>query len=442
MFNLIVFFCLAILAFILGNLFFKKKLKNYLELKLEKNQIDIRLKELLQEIQELKQKEVELEKKISVLETQLDEKDKKIEEREKYFKEQTEQFQMKFEHLSNKIFSENTKSYREETTKNLTQILKPFKEDIENFKKSIQSVENKGDFLDKTLQEFKDINKQMSQQTSNLEQALKGETHVQGQFGEFVLENILKKSNLRKGEEFDTQVELKDQDNSSYRADAVVNLPDNKFIIIDSKTSFKSYMDYLDAKKEEEKQMALKQLFKSIEKHIKNLSPKQYHFLISSKQKEFRSPDFTLMFIPNEGIFSLITQKTQNLFEMAWKQSIVLVSPTNLYATLRTVASIWKIEKQNKNAKKIADESGKMYDKFYNFIKDLKDIDKNIKQAQKNYDSAFYKLEGRGNLVSKMEKIKSLGANVKKDLKDYFTKEELESSTPFKIESSKKEDES
>ena len=367
--------------------------------------------------------------KLNDKDKQMQEKEKlfkeKIQEQDKYFKEKEEQFQAKFELLSNKIFSENTKSYREETTKNLTQILQPFQQDIEGFKKSILSFENKGEFLDKTLQEFSQINKQMSEQSSNLEQALKGDARMQGQWGEFILENILQKSGLRKGEEFDTQVELKDNKGRSYRADAVVKLPDNKFIIIDSKASFKYYMDYHSTKNQTEKETALKNLLRAVENHIKNLSPKQYHFLSHNSQREFKTPDFTLMFIPNEGIFSLITQ-IQNLFETAWSQSIVLVSPTNLYASLRTIASIWKIERQNKNAQKIAEESGKMYDKFYNFVKDIKEIDKNINQAKKSCDSAFNKLEGRGSLASKIEKIKKLGANAKKDLKDHFDSEELE----------------
>ena len=404
----------------------------------------------------LRAKELELEKKISSLETEqktdrekldqlksdyeeklshqknyyeekLNDKEDQIKEQGRRFKEQIEQLPKEFENLSHKIFSENSKSYREQTTKNLTQILQPFQKDIEGFKKSVISFETKGASLDNTLKEFRSINKQMSEQTSSLKQALKGETKTQGQFGEMILKNILEKSGLQEGRDFDTQVSLKDSKGSSYLADVLVYLPDKKSIIIDSKTSLKPYLEYNSSSNSlEQKEKALSQLLISVKGHIRDLSAKKYHFLSDESDKERKTPDFTLMFIPSEGIFNLIIQK-EDLFEMGWKESIVLVSPTNLYATLKVIDSMWKVERQNKNALKIAEESGKLYDKFYNFVKDLKDIGKNIEQAQDSYHNALNKLEkGRGNIISKTEKIKTLGANATKSLKDHFHSEELE----------------
>ena len=446
---------IGLIALILVFLLFWLKNKD-LPLQAETEQ----LQKLLEENQVYRQKELELEKNLSSLQSEnknfqgkLEEreqsfqeelkkqqqhyedklKDKelhykeKLEEREKYFKEQTDKLNLSFESLAHKVFSENTKSYREETSKNLSQILRPFREDIEGFKKSVQGFESKGKFLDETLNEFKIINTKMRDDTLSLAQALKGETKTQGQFGEFILENILEKTGLRKNEEFFMQAHLKDAEGQSFRPDAVVRLPDNKYIIIDSKSPFKHYLEYSSSTEEKEREEAFKNILNSVELHIKDLSPKQYHFLSSETKelsfKDLRTPDFTLMFVPNEGIFTLITQ-AKDIFEKAWNQSIVLVSPTTLYATLRTIASIWKIERQNKNAQEIAKASGDMYDKFVAFVEDLEKIGKGINLAQENYQTAFNKLrEGRGNLIRRAGRIKELGAEAKKKLSDKYVLE-------------------
>ena len=466
-------------AVLCGSFSYWKKYQDHFKLKFEKDLWEKRLVEFSEQIQKLeaelkicREKDTESEKKLSVLETEksqdreklsrmesdyenqlaqqksyyeekLKDKDSHFQEQEKRFKQQMEHLPKEFENLSHKIFTENTKFYREQTTKNLIQTLQPFQKDIENFKKSVISFESKGASLDNTLKEFRSINKQMSQQTSSLEQALKGETKTQGQFGEMILKNILEKSGLKKGRDFDTQVTLKDSKGNNYTPDVVVYLPDKKSIIIDSKTSLKPYLDYsssskdLDQKdsKDDYKKTALDKLLKSVKTHIKDLASKSYHFLSDEKEGR-KSPDFTLMFIPSEGIFNLIVE--QELFEMGWSKSIVLVSPTNLYATLKVIDSMWKIERQNKNALKIAEEGGKLYDKFCSFVKNLKDIGKNIQQAQNSYDQALNKLaEGKGNIVSKIEGIKTLGANAKKNLTEHFSSEGLKESKEGLLESGK-----
>ena len=464
MFWMILSIALSALVFVL--LFFLLKLKES-PLKQETDS----LQKLLEEKETYRQKELDLEKKLSSLEsenknfqdrlTELAEQHKekiqvqeqgfenqinkqkeyyeekiqvqekhykeKLEEREKSFKEQTDKLNLVFKNVANEVFSENTKSYREETTKNLSQLLQPFREDIEGFKKTVHGFESRGKFLEETLTTFKNINTEMRDKTRSLAQALKGETKTQGEFGEFVLENILERSGLRKNEEFFTQAYLKDEEGQSFRPDAVVKLPDNKYIVIDSKAPFKYYLEYRSATTEKEKEEAFKNMLNSVESHIKGLSPKQYHFLLSEKKelsfKDLRTPDFTLMFIANEGIFTLITQ-AKDIFEKAWKQSIVLVSPTTLYATLRTIASIWKIERQNKNAKEIAKASGDLYDKFVAFVDDMEKIGKGINTAQESYLTAFNKLDkGRGNLIGRAEKIKKLGAETKKKLSDKYVLE-------------------
>ena len=426
----LIFFSGLVLGSVVFIFLFRKK-QPFIET--EKTQIQIERDRLLQENQDYKQREIKWVESVSSLKRDKEHSDKqledqknhykeklqdkenylkdKLQEREIYFKQQYEKINMAFENTANKIFKENTKSYREETTKNLFQILQPFKEDIEKFKDSVKGFESKGQHLENTITDFKAINKEMRDGSLRLTQVLRGDSQTQGQFGEFVLERILEKSGLRKGEEFIVQgqgLELKDEKGAFLKPDVIVRLPDDKHIVIDSKASFKHYHEYCSSHTENEKQQSLKKVLSSIDSHIKNLSPKSYHF-----SEKLKTPDFTLMFIPNEGIFSLVSQ---DLFEKAWEKEVVLVSPTTLFATLKTINSIWKIERQNKNAQEIAKQSGLLYDKFVGFLSDINDMGKGLKTAQNTYDKAYNKLTGRGNLISKAEKIKELGAKTKKIL--------------------------
>lgn len=388
-------------------------------------------KEKIQEKEESFEKELnhqksyyeeKLQNQKNQFESQRESEKKLYEKKEEHFKQLADKTKIEFENTAKKIFLASTKSYEEESSKSLSQILKPFKEDIEGFKKSVQSFESKEKFLDQTINHFKDINLEMRGETKKLAQALKGDIKTQGQWGEFVLANILEKSGLRKNEEFLTnkqKMDIKDEQGSSLKPDVIVKLPDNKQIVIDSKVSLTNYQEYLSSDTEDQRGKCLMKILNSVSTHINNLASKKYSFA-----EGLRTPDFTLMFIPNEGIFSLVTQAKKDLFEKAWNQSIVLVSPTTLYATLRTVASIWKIERQNKNAKQIARESGLLYDKFVGFLNDMKNIDKGLDNAKKNYDQAIKKLDtGRGSLIGKIKRIKNLGANTSKDLPEAFRQE-------------------
>ena len=355
------------------------------------------------------------------------------EEKEQHFKELAQKTKVEFENVAQKIFQENTKSYKEESSKNLTQILTPFKENIEGFKKSIQSFENKEESLDKTIKDFININTDMRDGTIKLTQALEGNSKTLGQWGEFMLANILEKSGLRKGDEFILQgqgMELQSPEGDLAKPDAIVLLPDNKHIIIDSKvSSLAPWTEYLSAETEQEKDKLLTKTLNSVRGHIDNLSSKQYNTL-----KGLNSPDFVLMFMPNESLFALaIQQGKQDLFDRAWKKNIVIVSPTTLLATLRTVASIWKIERQNKNAEEIARLGGSLYDKFIGFLDEMQDLKKGLDNAQKYYDKALVKLQtGRGHLIGKAEKMKELGAKTNKNLAPHFqiTKSQKHNLTP------------
>ena len=447
------------LGFVLGAglIFFwlDKNRKKSLQIKIEKEQMEKEREQLLSENQNYRQKErdwieqsasfknlekelgnqknryedkiqekeeyfKQLEKKTKQeLENQKNHYEDKIQERKGHFKQLEEKAKVFFKNTAHEIFSESTKSYREESTKNLSQILKPFKEDIEGFKESIQGFENKERFLDETLKSFTDINSKMRDDAIKLTQALRGDAKTQGQWGEFVLENILEKSGLRKGEEFIIQGQglgIKDEKGSFIKPDVIVKLPDNKHIIIDSKVSL---THYTSSNGQEKKNGLLEKTVRSLNSHIDNLSSKKYQL-----SEGLKTPDFVLMFIPNEGAFALATQAQGDLFEKAWKQSIVIVSPTTLYATLRTIASLWKIERQNKNVEEIAKQGGLLYDKFVGFLEDMSKIDASLKTARTSYDSAVKKLdEGKGSLVRRVQNLKKLGARAQKAIPASFKSE-------------------
>ena len=440
-----------------------------IKLKIEKEHIEKEKTRLLSENQNYKQEEIKLRERSSSLQTKNEELEKELDKQKQLYEERTQEKEKHFEkelnsqkqhyeekfqereqnfteklnaqeklykqleekskQLTEKTKSEfenivlnNTKSFREESTKNLSQILNPFKENIDGFKKSIQGFENKEKFLDETIKSFNEINSKMRDEAKKLTQALQGNTKSQGEWGEFVLENILEKSGLRKGEEYRLHGQglgIKDDNIRSPRPDAIIMLPDNKHIVIDSKVSFTHYNRYISSNTEEERQQLLEKVLDSISSHIDNLSSKNYHFA-----EGLNAPDFTLMFVPNEGVFALATQTKRNLFDKAWKQSIVLVSPTTLYATLRTIASLWKIERQNKNAEEIAKQGGLLYDKFVGFIEDMNKIGSSLKTAGNSYDEAVGKLkEGRGNLIQKVKKLKNLGARNRKEIPADFESE-------------------
>jgi DNA recombination protein RmuC len=252
----------------------------------------------------------------------------------------------------------------------------------------------------------------MSKEATNLTKALKGDNKVLGNWGEFILESILEKSGLEKGREFTIQESIRGEDGVLLRPDIIVKLPENKSMIIDSKASLSAYDLYCSTEDDIKREQYLGEHINSIKNHIKKLSPKSYQNLYG-----LESLDFVLMFIPIEPAFALAVQMDNNIFNEAFERNIVLVSPSTLLATLRTIASIWKQEKQNRNAMEIAKQCGELYDKFTGFVEDLVAIGSNIKSTQENYDKAMNKLvEGRGNLVRRVENIKQLGAKSTKSL--------------------------
>ncbi len=335
-----------------------------------------------------------------------------------------ERFTLEFQNIANKLLKENSKDFAEANQKRLDEILTPLKENIKAFEKK---VEDKYDnelkertSLIEQIKSLSDLNQQMRTDAQNLTKALKGDTKTQGNWGEFILEKILESSGLKKGEQYETQESYINEDGKTVRPDVVIKLPEDKHIVIDSKVSIVAYSNFLEAQTEEEQMICVKAHITSVKNHINGLSEKNY-----SHAKGINSPDFVLMFLPSEPSFSFTLQSDQSIYNYAWDRKIVLVSPTTLLATLRTISSVWKQENQTKNAIEIAKQSGALYDKFVGFLEDLNKIDKGLKSSQSAYDEAVKKLQfGSGNLVGRVEKLKVLGAKTTKNLPANFSEEE------------------
>lgn len=340
-------------------------------------------------------------------------------------KEETEKlnkrFSVEFKNLANEILEEKSKKFTIQNKENLDQLLSPLKERIGEFQKRIEDT-NKEDgirsaSLAQQIRQLSELNKQITQEAKNLTRALKGDTKVQGNWGEVILERILEKSGLEKGREYESQVSETSDEGKRFQPDVVVKLPENKNIIIDSKVSLVAYERFINAETDADQLTQIKLHIASVRNHFKGLGEKSYQNLYG-----IDGLDFVLLFIPIEPAFSLAVQQDPELFNDAYAKNIVVVSPTTLIATLRTIASIWKQEYQNKNAIEIARQSGALYDKFVAFTEDLKSIGKHLDGTQKAYLEAEKKLlTGKDNLIRKTEKIKQLGAKASKQLdKDFL----------------------
>ena len=344
----------------------------------------------------------------------------KLETERKQLNEIQQKFTDEFENLANKILKQNTNDFNAASTKNIGELLNPLKEKLQNFEKKVEDTYEKG-IKDQTdlkaeLKKLHDLSLRLDQDARNLTNALKADTKKQGNWGEIILERVLERSGLIKNQEYFVQQTARNEEGEMLRPDVIIKLPDEKHIIIDSKVSLTAYTQYVSEEDENKKEVALKLHLASVKKHVKELSDKSYETLA-----DFNSPDFVLMFMPIEPAFGLAVQVDPDLFNYAWKLRVVIVSPTTLLATLRTVASIWKYEKQNQNAMEIAERGGKLYDKFESFIKDLELVGTNIQRAGKSYDEAHKKLtSGSGNLIRQVEQLKKMGVPTKKNLPEQY----------------------
>ncbi|MDT3694772.1 MAG: DNA recombination protein RmuC [Ignavibacterium sp.] len=340
----------------------------------------------------------------------------KLSEQKEVIENLHEKFTKEFENLANRIFEEKGNKFSEQNKEKLSEILNPLKEKISDFEKKVEETNKesiKGHAsLREQLNMLKDMNQQITQEAKNLTTALKGQNKAQGNWGEFILESILEKSGLVKGREYVVQESLTTESGKRFQPDVIIKLPENKSIIIDSKVSLVGYEKFVSEEEDNLKQLGLRDHINSIRAHIKNLSGKNYQNLY-----QLESLDFVLMFMPIEPAFAVAVQSDPAVFTDAFEQNIVIVSPSTLLATLRTISSIWRQENQNRNALEIARQSGEMLDKFMAFVDDLISVGKGLISAKDNYDKAMNKLvDGRGNLISRSEKIKKLGAKASKTL--------------------------
>ena len=335
---------------------------------------------------------------------------------EKKLEDQEEKLRIQFENLANKILDKKSDKFTEQNKKNLDLLLNPLHKKIESFEKKVETSQKESvgmhAALKQQLESLKDLNQQMSKEAINLTKALKGDSKAQGDWGEIQLEIILEKAGLSNGIHFTSQGGYRDENENLKKPDFIINLPDNKHLIVDSKVSLTAYEGYFSSENKEDKDNHLKKHIASIRKHIKELSEKQYTELYG-----INTPDYVLMFVPIEAALLIAFNENNKLYLEAFDKNVVLVSTSTLLATLSTVSSIWKQEDQKRNVIEIARQAGALYDKFVGLVEDLTGVGKKLESAKNDYSSAMNKLvDGRGNLIASVEKIKKLGAKAKKSI--------------------------
>ncbi len=357
------------------------------------------------------------------LQTQVASLQERIEQNQSNFTAQEKSLKEQLELMAKSFVQQGTQQLKVENEQHLQQLLKPFQENLVTFRREIQDQKEKGIEQYSSMREMiGNLHKQHAEMHStaqNLVDALRGEQKMQGDWGEFSLERILETSGLEKGIDYKTQDSFRDESGRHQRPDVVVYLPDNKHIIIDSKVSMVAFERFINAEDEQTKKAELARHILSVKTHIKLLGDKNYSALDG-----ISSPDFVLLFIPLESSFALAIKEEPALYEQALSKKVVLVTPSTLLATLKTVSSIWKHEKQTRNAIEIADQASRLYDKFVGFIEDMEKIGQKQLDAQKAYSDAMNKLsEGKGNLIRSAEKLKELGIKSRKDIDKKYLEE-------------------
>lgn len=329
-----------------------------------------------------------------------------------------EEAKLQFENLANKILEEKTLKFTEQNQQNLKNILNPLQEKITDFEKKVENTHKESIDYHAALRQqilgLKEMNLQMSKETLNLTKALKGDSKIQGNWGELVLERVLEKSGLEKGREYEIQKSFTTEEGNRVQPDVIINLPDGKKMIVDSKVSLTAYEKYINEEDDEQKNSFLKEHVNSLKRHVEQLGSKNYQHLY-----QMESPDFVLLFIPIEPAFAIALNEDTQLYNKAFERNIVIVTPSTLLATLRTIDSMWTNQKQQENAYEIARQAGALYDKFDGFVTDLVKIGKKMDEAKTEYEGAMNKLvDGKGNLITSVQKLKIMGAKAKKSLPD------------------------
>ena len=330
-----------------------------------------------------------------------------------------QQQRLAFKNLANEILDEKSRQFKQSNRESLESLLNPFREQIEGFRKRVDEVYEgevkQHSSLETEICRLREANLRMSEEADNLTRALKGNSKVQGDWGEMLLETILDSSHLTKGIHYETQHNLKDEQGNNLRPDVILKLPEGKRIVIDSKVSLTAYVAYTESATPEEASRAVKDHLRSVRAHVDELSGKCYQTLLDRTRSE--SPDFVIMFVPSEPAFLLAMQQDASLWSYAYNKKVIVSSPTNLFALLKIVDDLWKRDMQSRNARKIADEGGKLYDKFMGFAETLLDLGKSISASSEKYEKAIKQLKtGQGNLIRRTERLRELGVKATKSL--------------------------
>ena len=392
-----------------------------LQVEVEKrSNLEYQLSELKNELNEQREKVVHINGELSAKNVSLENFKERLDNQTNEIANMQEKFSEQFKNLAITILEEKSKKFTEQNQNNINEVLKPLSEKLKDFERKVEDtyVKNVKDRTDlqAEVKKLYELNARISQDANNLTKALKGDVKKQGNWGEMVLERILENSGLEKGREYKTQESFNREEGGRYQLDVIIYLPENKHIVVDAKVSLLAYENYVSAESTNDQSAFMKDHLRSIKAHIKELSDKQYYNLDG-----LNTPEYVLMFIPIEASFSVAVREDNALFNEAWENKIVIVSPSTLIATLMTISSIWNQENQTKNAVEIARQSGNLYDKFEGLLKDLQQLGKKIDDAQSYYRSTVSKLsEGKGNLISRVENLKILGAKASKSIPDEY----------------------
>ncbi|MFD2515555.1 DNA recombination protein RmuC [Pontibacter locisalis] len=381
------------------------------------------LNQLKSQLRDAQTETLELTNALTKTETDYEHLKLRLQEQGKELEQLREKFLQQFQSISNQVLMTNAEHFNKASSENLERILSPLKERIKEFEAKVDQTYEKtlkdSASLKEQITQLASLNQQMSQDALNLTRALKGESKTQGNWGEYLLESLLEKSGLRKGVHYEREEVRQNDEKQVYRPDVIVRLPDGKHLIIDSKMSLVAYEAYCSCEDEHQQEVYLRGHIGSVRTHYTDLGKKNYHRLAG-----INSPDFVLMYIPIEPAFNLAVQNDHDLFTDAFDKNIVLVTTSTLLATLRTVAGVWRQEDQKRNVLRIAEESGKLYDKFVGFVDDLKTIGKHLEHSQSSYNAAMNKLtDGKGNLIRRVEILRELGAKTSKTIDDNLLQE-------------------
>ena len=399
--------------------FLEEKLNDFREQSLvEKTSLEKQFQQILQEKENIRNEKEAINIQLTKKEVDFENLWQRNKEQKEEVEKLQEKFTKEFENLANKILDEKSSKFTEQNKENMKNILSPLQDKIQLFEKKVEDTHKESIDYHAALRQqilgLKEMNLQMSKETLNLTKALKGDSKMQGNWGELILERVLEKSGLEKDREYFVQQSHVNIEGQRVFPDVVINLPDGKKMIVDSKVSLTAYEKYINEEEDSLKTGFLKEHVNSIKRHVEQLGEKNYQDLY-----QIESPDFVLLFIPMEPAFALALNDDTTLYNKAFEKNIVIVTPSTLLATLRTIDSMWTNQKQQENAFEIARQAGALYDKFEGFVADLIKVGKKIDESKVEYQGAMNKLvDGKGNLITSVEKLKKMGAKAKKALPD------------------------